>query len=64
MVALKRINKFLILPREAPKFVDPRPPLTWPSEGRVEVDNLVVRYAVGEAVSQDGLHTEDHHLTA
>lgn len=46
MVALERVNEYSILPREAPEYIEPRPPAAWPQEGRLEVDKLVIRYAV------------------
>jgi hypothetical protein len=46
MVALERIKEFSDLPREGPEYVEPRPPAIWPSEGAIEVENLVIRYAV------------------
>lgn len=32
-VALERVKEFTDLPREAPEFIEPRPPASWPSEG-------------------------------
>jgi len=46
MVALERVKEYSILPREGPEFVEPRPPVSWPEKGKLEVQNLVVRYAV------------------
>lgn len=46
MVALERVNEYSTLPSEGPEFVEPRPPASWPQEGRIEVQNLAVRYAV------------------
>lgn len=46
MVALERVNEYSIIPREELEFVKPRAPASWPQEGKVEVQNLVVRYAV------------------
>ena len=46
MVALERVNEYSIIPREGPEFILPRPPTSWPQEGKLEVQNLVVRYAV------------------
>lgn len=45
MVALERIKEYSEIAIEAPEFVDPRPPASWPAEGAIEVENLVVRYA-------------------
>lgn len=46
MVALERINEYSILTREAPEYVEPRPPASWPEQGKLEIDKLVIRYAV------------------
>lgn len=46
MVALERVNEYSILPNEAPEFIEPRPDPSWPSEGKVEVKDLIIRYAV------------------
>ncbi|GLB42389.1 putative atp-binding cassette transporter [Lyophyllum shimeji] len=45
MVALERVKEYSELKREPPEFVEPRPPATWPSEGAIECQNLVIRYA-------------------
>ncbi|TDL21435.1 ATP-binding cassette transporter [Rickenella mellea] len=45
MVALERVKEFSELKREAPEFIEPRPPASWPSEGLVVCEKLVIRYA-------------------
>ncbi|KII87771.1 hypothetical protein PLICRDRAFT_92667 [Plicaturopsis crispa FD-325 SS-3] len=45
MVALERVKEYSELPREPPEFVEPRPPPTWPSEGKIQCENLVIKYA-------------------
>ncbi|WOO81435.1 ATP-dependent bile acid permease [Vanrija pseudolonga] len=45
MVALERIKEYSEVPQEAPEYVDPRPPASWPAEGGISVDKLVIRYA-------------------
>jgi ABC-type multidrug transport system fused ATPase/permease subunit len=45
MVALERIEEYSTLPREAPEFIEPRPPSDWPQAGHIKCDNLTVRYA-------------------
>ncbi|TDL25136.1 multidrug resistance-associated ABC transporter [Rickenella mellea] len=45
MVALERVKEFSELKREAPEFIEPRPPASWPSEGSVVCENLAIRYA-------------------
>lgn len=45
MVSIERIVEMIELPVEAPEFVEPRPPASWPLEGVIEVEKLVIRYA-------------------
>ncbi|EJU00344.1 multidrug resistance-associated ABC transporter [Dacryopinax primogenitus] len=45
MVALERVNEFSEVDQEPAEFVESRPPASWPAEGNIDVDNLVVRYA-------------------
>jgi ABC-type multidrug transport system fused ATPase/permease subunit len=45
MVALERIKEYTEVSQEAPEFVEPRPPASWPADGAISVDNLVIRYA-------------------
>lgn len=54
MVALERVKEFSELPQEKPEFVEPRPAASWPQEGAIEVENLVVRYAVSSMLSREG----------
>ncbi|WVR08055.1 hypothetical protein IAU60_005101 [Kwoniella sp. DSM 27419] len=37
---------FTELTREAPEFVEPRPPASWPERGAITVEKLIIRYAV------------------
>lgn len=46
MVAVERVKEYSELIREAPEFIEPRPPKEWPSQGSVECENLIIRYAV------------------
>ncbi|KAJ7691594.1 P-loop containing nucleoside triphosphate hydrolase protein [Mycena rosella] len=45
MVALERVKEYSELTREAPEFVEPRPPASWPSTGAIRCEDLVIRYA-------------------
>ncbi|KAJ7240591.1 multidrug resistance-associated ABC transporter [Mycena rebaudengoi] len=45
MVALERVKEYSELPREAPEFIEPRPPASWPSTGAIRCEDLVIRYA-------------------
>lgn len=46
MVALERVTEYSQVPQEPPEFIEPRPAASWPHEGTIEVDNLVIRYSV------------------
>ena len=44
MVSVERIKQFMHIPSEPPAIVDgKRPPSSWPSNGRIELQNLKVR---------------------
>ncbi|KAH9976210.1 ATP-binding cassette transporter [Lactifluus volemus] len=45
MVALERIKEYSELQVEAPEFVEPRPPASWPTKGEIVCEDLVIRYA-------------------
>ncbi|KAJ7853283.1 multidrug resistance-associated ABC transporter [Mycena olivaceomarginata] len=45
MVALERVKEYSELVREAPEFIEPRPPASWPSTGAIRCEDLVIRYA-------------------
>ncbi|KAF9450615.1 P-loop containing nucleoside triphosphate hydrolase protein [Macrolepiota fuliginosa MF-IS2] len=45
MVALERVKEYSELKREPPEFVEPRPPASWPSQGAIRCEDLVIRYA-------------------
>ncbi|EIW83220.1 multidrug resistance-associated ABC transporter [Coniophora puteana RWD-64-598 SS2] len=45
MVALERVKEFSELKAEAPEFIEPRPPASWPAQGSVVCEDLVIRYA-------------------
>ncbi|KAJ6495413.1 multidrug resistance-associated ABC transporter [Mycena sanguinolenta] len=45
MVALERVKEYSELAREAPEFMEPRPPASWPSTGAIHCEDLVIRYA-------------------
>jgi ABC-type multidrug transport system fused ATPase/permease subunit len=48
MVALERVKEYSELVREAPEFIEPRPPASWPSTGAIRCEDLVIRYAVSD----------------
>ena len=46
MVALERVKEFSEIQREPPEFIEPRPSEDWPTNGEIECQDLVIRYAV------------------
>jgi hypothetical protein len=53
-VAVERVKEYSELEREPPEFVEPRPPVSWPTTGRIECKDLVIRYSVSSRF-RDGL---------
>ena len=51
MVALERIKEYSELKREPPEIVEPRPDASWPSQGDIKCEDLVIRYAVSAIYS-------------
>ncbi|OAD04591.1 hypothetical protein MUCCIDRAFT_139587 [Mucor lusitanicus CBS 277.49] len=43
--SVERVVEFLEMDQEAPTVTDVKPPLEWPNQGAIKVDNLQVRYA-------------------
>lgn len=46
MVALERVKEYTDLKREPAEYVEPRPPSSWPAQGAIKCEDLVIRYAV------------------
>lgn len=46
MVALERVKEYSELKREPAEFIEPRPSPSWPSQGEIKCENLVIKYAV------------------
>uniref|UniRef100_A0A0D9WDM8 ABC transporter C family member 13 n=1 Tax=Leersia perrieri TaxID=77586 RepID=A0A0D9WDM8_9ORYZ len=45
IISVERIKQFMNLPSEPPAVItDRRPPPSWPSEGRIDLENLRVKY--------------------
>jgi len=61
MVAVERIKEFSEIKREAPEFVEPRPPALWPANGAIKCENLTIRYA---PELPDVLHNLSFEVTA
>ncbi|KAH8810334.1 multidrug resistance-associated ABC transporter [Flagelloscypha sp. PMI_526] len=45
MVALERVKEYTDLPAEGAEFVEPRPAASWPENGEIQCENLVIKYA-------------------
>ena len=72
-MAVERVAEYTDeLAREPPEFVEPRPPASWPENGAIKCENLVIRYAVSsncylenfvvDALSKPGLPDVLHSL--
>jgi ABC-type multidrug transport system fused ATPase/permease subunit len=49
-VAVERVAEYTYeLTREPPEFIEPRPPASWPENGAIKCENLVIRYAVSSS---------------
>ncbi|KAK1409107.1 hypothetical protein QVD17_35632 [Tagetes erecta] len=45
IISVERVNQYMNLPSEAPLVIeDSRPPANWPNTGKVEIQNLQIRY--------------------
>jgi hypothetical protein len=55
--------RYTELKKEAPEFIDPRPPASWPHEGVISVEKLAIRYAVGPFLRWDWERTLTYSLT-
>ncbi|KAH8829370.1 multidrug resistance-associated ABC transporter [Flagelloscypha sp. PMI_526] len=45
MVALERVKEYTDLPAEGAEFIEPRPAASWPENGEIQCENLVIKYA-------------------
>ncbi|KAJ1558710.1 hypothetical protein HK096_006749, partial [Nowakowskiella sp. JEL0078] len=45
MNAVERIQEYSLIEPEPPAFMEPRPPVNWPSEGAVIVSDLTLKYS-------------------
>lgn len=45
IISVERLDQYMHIPSEAPEVIEEnRPPITWPSEGKVEIQDLQIRY--------------------
>ncbi|KAF3641285.1 ABC transporter C family member 13 [Capsicum annuum] len=44
IISIERIHQYCHIPSEAPPIIEPRPRLSWPEEGTIELIDLKVRY--------------------
>ncbi|KZP24950.1 multidrug resistance-associated ABC transporter [Athelia psychrophila] len=45
MVAVERVKEYTELVREPPEFIEPRPAPSWPHNGAIKCEDLIIRYA-------------------
>ncbi|TFK34287.1 multidrug resistance-associated ABC transporter [Crucibulum laeve] len=45
MVAVERVKEYSDLPQEPAEFIEPRPAASWPAQGAIKCEDLVIRYA-------------------
>src|SRR5688572_3266250 len=43
--SVERVCEFMEIDQEAAEIIEPRPPASWPSNGNIKVENLLIRYA-------------------
>ncbi|KAK3846189.1 MAG: ATP-dependent bile acid permease [Linnemannia gamsii] len=49
MNCVERVQEYMVLPQEAPAIIEShRPPVSWPTQGEIQVENLVMQYALDE----------------
>ncbi|CAA3016437.1 ABC transporter C family member 10-like [Olea europaea subsp. europaea] len=45
IISVERLNQYMHIPSEAPEVIEEnRPPINWPSKGKVEIHDLQIRY--------------------
>ncbi|XP_057547950.1 ABC transporter C family member 10-like isoform X2 [Amaranthus tricolor] len=45
IISVERLHQYIDIPSEAPEIInDNRPPINWPSVGKVDINNLTIRY--------------------
>jgi hypothetical protein len=52
---LERVKEYTDLPAEGAEFIEPRPAASWPENGEIQCENLVIKYAVGFVLFFDAL---------
>ncbi|KAF7324689.1 Multidrug resistance-associated ABC transporter [Mycena kentingensis (nom. inval.)] len=60
LVAVERVKETSDKPREAPEFIEPRPPSNWPARGEIHCEDFSVRYAPD---LPDVLHKINFHIS-
>ena len=45
MVSVDRVKEYVQLPAEGANIIEPRPPVKWPLNGAIQVNDLSIRYA-------------------
>lgn len=45
IISVERLNQYMHIPSEAPEVIEEnRPPFNWPTEGKVEIQDLQVNF--------------------
>lgn len=45
IISVERLNQYMHIPSEAPEVIEEnRPPVNWPSKGKVEIQDLQVNF--------------------
>ncbi|KAE8667111.1 hypothetical protein F3Y22_tig00112443pilonHSYRG00011 [Hibiscus syriacus] len=56
LISVERIKQFIYIPEEPPETIeDNRPPSSWPSTGRVELQELEIRYRLNAPLVLKGI---------
>lgn len=56
IISVERLNQYMNIPSEAPEIIEQtRPPVNWPSIGKVEIQDLQIRYRPGAPLVLRGI---------
>ncbi|CAH9110233.1 unnamed protein product [Cuscuta europaea] len=56
IISVERLKQYMHVPSEAPEIIEKnRPPINWPTKGRVEIQNLQIRYGEGSPLVLQGI---------
>ncbi|CAH9070610.1 unnamed protein product, partial [Cuscuta epithymum] len=56
IISVERLKQYMHVPSEAPEIMENnRPPINWPTKGRVEIQNLQIQYGEGSPLVLQGI---------